>query len=51
MAATLEQTALREWLSSFSSPGDALATEGLPASMHPEVELRFSSQAAAAAAL
>ena len=51
MAATLEQTALREWLISFSSPGDALATEGLPVSMHSEVELHFSGPAAAAEAL
>jgi hypothetical protein len=51
MAATLEQTALREWLISFSSPGDALATEGLPGSMQSEVELHFSGPAAAAEAL
>ena len=44
MAATLEEAALREWLSSFSNSREALKSEGLPEFMLSDLQRQLSSQ-------
>ena len=44
MAASLEETAVREWLSSFSDPREALKSEGLPESLLSDIQGHLGSQ-------